>query len=78
MQMPRFFFHIHDDQGMSPDDEGMELPDAEAAKREAEASARDYLAGATVSDTMGDDRRIEVTDADGVHVATIKLRDLIN
>jgi hypothetical protein len=41
--MTRFYFHIHDPQGVIPDEEGAELPDIEAAKKEAEESAKELL-----------------------------------
>lgn len=41
--MPRYFFHIVDDDGRSPDEEGMDLPNLEAAKRESEGGARQLL-----------------------------------
>jgi hypothetical protein len=36
--MPRYFFHIHDDQDF-PDDEGTVLPEAAAARAQAVATA---------------------------------------
>ena len=63
--MPRFHFHVHD--GYSElDTEGTELPDAQAARLEAIRIAGDILKHDAHRIALGEDWRIEVTDATGL------------
>ena len=76
--MPRYFFHIVDDDGRVTDDEGLELPDLEAAMNECKEIAGELLIETFNSDQEVDNRRIEVTDSEGQVLKVCKLRDLIN
>jgi hypothetical protein len=76
--VPRFFFHIHDDEDTVPDTEGMVFLDVETARREGEQSARELLAADIRAGRAVDRQRVEVVQEDGSSVATYFLRDLIN
>jgi hypothetical protein len=76
--MPRYFFHIVDDDGSVPDHEGLEFPDREAAKRECETSAQQLFLQNLLSHREVDARRIEVTDESGEVVEVCRLKDLLN
>ena len=75
--MPRYFFHIVDDDGRADDDEGMNLPSLMAVAQEAEASARDILARDPAGDHPVDNRRIEVADETGTVVLVQLLKTLV-
>ncbi|HVW73840.1 MAG TPA: hypothetical protein VHC39_09395 [Rhizomicrobium sp.] len=76
--MPRYFFHIVDDETRSLDEEGLEFPDLMAATKEAEASAHELMVQDLKAGRELDDRRIEITDAAGTVVGVCRLRDLAN
>jgi hypothetical protein len=42
--MPRYYFHIRNEDDLVPDVEGIEMPRARAAREEAEYAAREILA----------------------------------
>ena len=75
--MPRYYFHIVDDDGRTVDDEGMELPGLMAVAQEAEASARDLLAEDLKAHRPVYNRRIEVTDENGTIMLVQLFRALI-
>ena len=63
--MPRYFFHIHD--GYSAmDTVGTELPDWQTARREAIRLAGMVLADEADRLLLGEEWRMEVTDAGGL------------
>jgi hypothetical protein len=69
--MPRYFFNLHEADGIAEDPEGSEFPDILAARREAIAGARSIIkdgAGRGIVDLTG---WIEVVDADGQPVLTV-------
>lgn len=76
--MPKFYFHIRDDAGPIADNEGMEFADLKAARKEAEESARELLADALRTHKEVDGKRIEIADAGGSVLETIKVRDMLN
>jgi hypothetical protein len=76
--MPRYFFHIVDDQGRCPDEEGSELPNLGAAKKECEASARQLLIEDIKTYQEVDNRCIEVANSYGDVLEVCRLRDLVN
>ena len=63
--MPRFHFHVHDGCSVM-DTEGTELPDPQAARLEAMRIAGDILKHDAHRVALGEDWRIEVTDATGL------------
>ena len=58
--MPRYFFHIRDDDRLIRDDEGAELPDLAAARKEAALSAQEILLEADSSAEPWDHCEIEI------------------
>jgi hypothetical protein len=74
--MPRFFFHLYDDE-VTLDPEGRELPNAAAAKDEAIKNAREIACAEVVNGHLGLNHRIEVTDANDTPVVTITFRDVV-
>ena len=69
MNMPRFYFHIHDQDGTIPDTEGMVFPDVASAKREGQNSARELLAANGRAGHFSDGGRVEVVAEDGSVIA---------
>jgi hypothetical protein len=76
--MPRYFFHITDEEGLSRDDEGTELPNLEAARLEARASARDLIANYMKNRTPVTRQSLQISDAQGNVLETIDVRDVLN
>ncbi|HEY0086261.1 MAG TPA: hypothetical protein VGB65_10175 [Allosphingosinicella sp.] len=74
--MPRFYFHVHDDD-VFRDGEGLELEDAEAARQAAIAGARSMICDAVKRGTVHLDHRIDVEDESGAPVARIVFRDAV-
>jgi hypothetical protein len=74
--MPRFFFTVHDDD-VTPDDEGVALPDRAAAIAEATRSARGLAAEGARCGCLCLWHRIEVSDEDGMPVATVTFREAV-
>ena len=74
--MPRFFFHVYDD-NVALDEEGQELPSSAAAKEEAIRAARQLACAEVMKGHLGLAHRIEVEDKDGVPVATVAFKDAI-
>ena len=60
--MPRYFFHIRDDDNLIRDEEGTELPDLSAARKEAALSAQEVLLEAGGSAEPWDHCEIEIWD----------------
>ncbi len=62
--MPRYYFNVHD--GVETSDEvGIDLPDVKSARREAMKYACVLLDEADERDSLGDEWRLDVTDAGG-------------
>ena len=76
--MPRYYFHIRDEDGVSPDSEGCDLPDLAAARIEARASARDLMFDCLRANKPPDGRKIEIAGENGAVIETIALRDLLH
>jgi hypothetical protein len=72
--MPKFFFHVYDDD-VCTDDDGLELPDVRAAHREAERSARALACEQIVKGHLNLGHRIEIEDEDRRPVLTLPFRD---
>ena len=75
--MPRYFFHIVDNDTRTPDEEGMMLPDLLSVAREALASARDLAKNDQQKKHAHDHRRIEVEDENGTVVMVQLVRSLV-
>lgn len=75
--MPRFFFHVHDDDDAF-DEEGRELPDFATARAEAIRSARALARDEVSRGRLNLSHRIEVADECGVAVAIVTFGDAID
>ena len=74
--MPRFFFHVFDDD-IAPDEDGMELRDRAAALAEAVRGARSLAAEQGLKGRLNLGHRIVVADEAGDDIATIAYRDAV-
>jgi hypothetical protein len=75
--MARYYFNIYEHDHLIRDLEGTELPTVKAAREEAEASAREFLADALRQHSEVNGKRIEIADANGSVVETIRVRDVL-
>lgn len=73
--MPRFFFHMRDEDWLVEDPEGSELPDLGAARAEAAEVARGHLAGRLAAGEALDFQRIEIRDDGGRMLETVPFPD---
>ena len=76
--MPRYFFHIHDNDFDVWDDEGMIFADDVAAKREGETSARDILGHDIRWGIPICGRHVEVVNSEGHIVAIYGLQNIVH
>jgi hypothetical protein len=76
--MPRYFFDIVDDAGVTRDPEGSDLSSPAAAMDEARAAARDMLADSLRAGKEIDGRRFDITNESGQIVGTLRFRDLLS
>ncbi|HWF64548.1 MAG TPA: hypothetical protein VN685_08060 [Rhizomicrobium sp.] len=74
----RYFFHIRDEGGLIMDREGTELPDIDAARKEARLSARDFAMDDLRGGRRVAERRIEITDGEGLMLEALQARDIVN
>lgn len=75
--MPKFFFHIHDENGFSRDREGQQLPDLEAARREAFNASREILGEKLLHGGSLNCRTIEIVDEAGHVLDKVNARDVL-
>jgi len=68
--MPRFFFHIYDDD-VALDDEGLDLPDLDAVRKQALIGARSLICEEVTKGHINLGHRIEVEDEDRRPVLTL-------
>ena len=76
--MGRFHLNIRNGSGMTEDEEGLELEGPEEARRKAIEGARSMLSAEVLTGNLDLRGRIEVTDAQGVHVLTVEFRDVVS
>ena len=74
--MPRYFFHLFNDE-TTLDDEGRELPNDAAARDRGAKDARIMAAESVRKGHLILDHRIEVTCEDGRKLDTIHFRDVV-
>lgn len=75
--MPHYFFHLHDDANV-PDEEGAELPHLDAAKDYTVRQARALIGeGARTNGKINLGHRIDIEDAEGKVVATVRFGDVL-
>jgi hypothetical protein len=69
--MPRFFFHVHNGNGETPDYEGLDLSDQSAARRTALDSVRSMVAEEARQGLLDLTGCIEVKDESGNMLLTV-------
>jgi hypothetical protein len=76
--MPRFFFHLHNDDDIM-DEEGLELPDVAAAEAQGRKFAV-YMAAASVAEheRLYGNHRIDVADQAGEIVNSVLFREVVD
>jgi hypothetical protein len=75
--MPLYHFHLRIDDTLILDDEGTDRQDFEAAYLAAITGARDLMASQVREGHLVLDDAVELHDAAGVHLATIKFADAL-
>ena len=75
--MPRFFFHVRERRGASPDIEGMDLPDRNTAVNVALKGARSILCDEVMEGCLDLDGAIQVTDEEGRELFTITFSEAV-
>ena len=76
--MPRYFFHVRDEDGdISRDEEGQDLPDLEAARTEAVSTNREMLGERLLHGGSLNHRQIEIADAGGKILLKVDARDVL-
>jgi hypothetical protein len=75
--MPRYYFHLFNSIGFTPDEEGREVVDAERARNEAVKGARSLLSSELMNGQLNLRGRIEVTDQEGAVVSVVHFKDVV-
>jgi len=76
--MPRYFFHVRDNEGdISRDEEGQELPDLESARREAVNANREMLGERLLHGGSLNHRQIEIADDSGEILTVIAASEVM-
>ena len=75
--MPLYHFHLRTDDMLISDEEGVDRRNFEAAYLAAIAGARDIMASQVRDGHLMLDDAVELHDAAGVHLATIKFADAL-
>ena len=73
----RFHFNVRSDEDFDEDRERIDLPSLAAAKAEAEKASREMVAELVLRRERIDHMRFEITDDEGVVVATLAFKDVI-
>ena len=74
--MPRYFFHIFNDE-ITLDDKGMELPDLETARDFAIESVRHLICDTVQKGRLNLDHRIEINDEYDARLMTVTFREAV-
>ena len=75
--MPKYFFHVRDDNAYIEDREGQDLPDLDAARNEATVAARELFSEAVLQGDVLNDRKFEIADSHGTVRAVVSFRDVV-
>ena len=76
--MPRFYFHVSDASGYSPDFDGAELVDSDAARAVAVRGAREIMAADIRDGELDLSPCITVEYEAGVHAFTLNFEDAVS
>jgi hypothetical protein len=74
----RYFFHIVNGEGRTPDDEGSELASLDKARAHAVDGIRSILADEIRGGHMDLGGRIEVTDGNGAELTVVRFQDAVS
>jgi len=75
--MPRYFFHVYDEDRMIPDEEGILCEDFAAAKNEAKASALDLAQQAIGQGSATASMCVEIHDETGKVLAALNVAEVL-
>ena len=75
--MPRYFFHLREDDLDAVDEEGLELLDDHEAIETARQAAADLASAAVKEGRVIGEQRIEVVDSSGRVVRVITMREVV-
>jgi len=75
--MPRYYFHIHSRDGITPDEEGQEFDGPGEAYSAALTNIRSLLAGEVEEGGMDLDGRLEITDGNVEPVLIVSFREAV-
>jgi hypothetical protein len=73
--MPHYYFHLREGDRVIEDPDGGPFRDLDAARSEALASAREMLAERLKAGRVLDGQEIEICDAEGHRLATVRFRE---
>ena len=76
--MPRFFFHLYNSFGKTPDEEGRELADVQTARSEAIADIRSLLSEEVRRGTCDLRGRIDISDEADRVLAVVPFGDAVD
>ena len=76
--MPRYYFHVCQGDSVVPDAVGSELTDLATAELEARITARDLVLGYIKAGCPVDGREIDIVDAAGAVLETVKVRSVVD
>jgi hypothetical protein len=76
--MPRYYFHLHSREGVTPDEEGQEHDGLREAHSAALADIRSLLAGEVEEGAMDLDGRLEITDDKAQPVLVVSFREAVS
>jgi hypothetical protein len=76
--MPRYYFNVRQGDSVVPDAVGSELTDLATAEIEARLTARDLILGYLRAGCPVDGREIDIVDATGAILETIKVRSVVD
>jgi hypothetical protein len=76
--MPRFYFHLHNSTGLTPDEEGRELKSLAEARESAMEDIRSVLCGDVEQGFIDMRGRIEIADADGEALMTVDFSEAVD
>ena len=74
--MPHYYFNLHDETE-TRDEEGRDCPDLAAARAVAIGDARSLAAAQVMTGRLNLGHRIEIEDASGTVVATVRFREAV-
>ena len=75
--MPKYYFHIRNGDNLEIDAEGTEFSTLESAVGDAKLAAKEMLAELLMTGQVLDGQCFEITDTNGMTVATVPFRSVL-